>query len=50
MRCLMRPSLSSSCVLYMQCQYGLLFWVALGLLMRFASETERAPAAEKKEA
>lgn len=43
-------SLFSSGVLYMQCQYSLLFWVALGLLMRFASETERPPAAEKKEA
>lgn len=46
-------SLFSSGVLYMQCQYSLLFWVALGLLMRFETETERKPdriAAAEKEA
>ena len=37
-------SLFSSGVLYMQCQYSLLFWVALGLLMRFETDAEKKPA------
>ena len=35
-------SLFSSGVLYMQCQYSLLFWVALGLLVRFEADAAQA--------